>query len=109
MFLITQSDQGRNEDLKILCCMFEGRFPFNFQKSGLYRSTLLCDTDTVSTQICYIFLFLQINLSSSVRLLSTENSSRQPSQTKVIAADDSQRFVGSIINPQGFSKDGKFL
>ena len=31
----------------------------------------------------------------------------QPTQTKVISTEDSQRFVGSIINPQGFSKDGK--
>ena len=53
------------------------------------------------------FIILQINGVLSVRLLNDENSSRQPSQTKVVAADDSQRFVGSIINPQGFSKDGK--
>lgn len=47
-------------------------------------------------------LYLQINTSISAAVLMSEQAS--PSQTKV--TEDRPRFVGSIINPKGFSKDG---
>jgi len=77
---------------------------FSLVMSSIYLTSIfydmICASETNQNSM--------INGVLSVRLLNDETSSRQPSQTKVVAADDSQRFVGSIINPQGFSKDDLF-
>ena len=40
---------------------------------------------------------------------SLRNRQPEPSETKLILSDYSQEIVGSIINPQGFSKDGEHI
>ena len=56
-----------------------------------------------SDQLKYIFFFRQINAS-----VQSVNDSDSPSPKKIFG-DDSTKVVGSVINPNGFPKEGKIL